>query len=238
MSTMRNRVANELLSPRAPWLPLLLFVAATVLTEVGAPDGLDKAVAAILPPDSTLVLALIWPPIVFLFSAGISFVIFLAIVLFLQRHDRALALMLLLAFIAGSLIELALKHSLVHPGPPVAFGLLHIDVPEAGLQRLILGRLGMVNAGGMVVNSYPSGHSLRSLLIAVALVWTFPRHAVRVVAVVFAVATPAVLIAARVHWLSDVIGGLLLGWGLSALAAYLAARVRTSERLPTILVSR
>ena len=74
--------------------------------------------------------------------------------------------------------------------------------------------------------SFPSGHSATSAAFyaAAALVLTrYARRPVRIVVIGVAVSIAVAVAASRVlldyHWLSDVVGGLALGWGWFALCA-------------------
>jgi len=216
---MTHRRLSQLVSPFAPWLPLLLFVLITLLAAAGLLRPVDLRVEQAAVPLWSPVLAWTWAVLYIAGSALISAVIYLTVMAVLQKRDQRLALTLVIAFLAGNVIELALKHWLSQVSPPLVQGMVPVALPEDLLRRTILGRLGMLDAGGGdAVNSYPSGHVLRSLLVLVAVAAAWPRHAVRRIAVLACVAVTLILVAARVHWLSDVLGGALLAWTLATLA--------------------
>jgi membrane-associated phospholipid phosphatase len=61
-------------------------------------------------------------------------------------------------------------------------------------------------------NSYPSGHTIRAVLVAAAVAWAWPRA--RGVAAVWAVCTLVALEVAGLHVPTDIAGGLLLAGAL------------------------
>lgn len=125
------------------------------------------------------------------------------------RHGRADAVVPLFIFIAVA-IEVALKLALPHPAPPVERVRTVELVP-------------FVHA--TFPNSFPSGHVLRTTFLA-AIVRGLPGW--------LGVAAVILMAASRVylgeHWLSDCIGGLVLGL-VGAGAAY-AAVGRREDRPP------
>ena len=108
----------------------------------------------------------------------------------------AAALSFLLGF-SGELLTTAIKLAVDRPRPPAGVG---IDA--------------FVTAA-----SYPSGHTVRAVLmgglIVAAFIWTGRRRAVRLAALVVGVAFATLVGLARIasgeHWPTDVLGGLMLG---------------------------
>ncbi len=117
-----------------------------------------------------------------------------ASLLFLKNRRSGIAAMWLAAGLgAASLLAVTLKYVIVHPGPPayferpeVAFG-LHLGTPY----------------------SFPSGHTLRATLLAGTALRTSRR-----LAGVLVLSMMLALVYTGGHWLSDVLGGLCLGWAL------------------------
>ena len=131
----------------------------------------------------------------------------------LWRRHRASGLGILW-FAAGltvaSLLAVMLKHLIIHPGPPAEFGRpviqfgLHADLPY----------------------SFPSGHTLRTTLLA----WTGLRNAPRLAGLLI-LSMMAALVYLGDHWLSDVLGGLFLAWVLIEVTGVVTtARSRSYRR--------
>lgn len=110
-----------------------------------------------------------------------------------NRESAIATLWLAVGLIGASLLALTLKFLIVHPGPPASF-LRHVF--DAGLQA-------------PTPYSFPSGHTLRT----VVLTGTALRE-VRWLAGLLVAGMMAALVYLGHHWLSDVLGGLCLGWAL------------------------
>jgi membrane-associated phospholipid phosphatase len=134
-----------------------------------------------------------------------------------HRRERGLGPLLLFA---GVGVELLLKYILTHPGPPAGF-----DRPLPELKLLDLSSPSAVpisfpsSFSRAQLYSFPSGHMLRStFLVAVASnrkpQW---RRAGWLVVVAMAVTR----VYCNEHWMSDVVGGALLGWTLAGVATVL-----------------
>ena len=122
----------------------------------------------------------------------------------LRRPVSAVAI----ALGAGLLVELTLKHTLNHRGPPSrssdhVLSLIHLDTPY----------------------SFPSGHTIRIVLVAVAVV-AIAHGRGRGAAVAIALPVVAAVLFSRLalgeHWFSDVVGGVLVALALAP-ALWLAA---------------
>ena len=125
--------------------------------------------------------------------------------------------------LAGEILTTAIKLAVDRPRPPAGVG-IDAFVTSA---------------------SYPSGHTVRAVLmgglIVAAFAWTGRRGAVRLLAVLagvaFAVLVGLARIASGEHWPTDVIGGLLLGVAWLTICRVIADRLwRRRGRPPPALV--
>ena len=108
---------------------------------------------------------------------------------------RALAIRLLVAFVATGLVELILKAAL--PQTPVPEGAVRTPDPSVFDVE--------------TPYPYPSGHALRSVLLLGTLYALWPNAPFRAALVVLLAGSAASRVYLGTHWPSDVLGGVLLG---------------------------
>ena len=126
----------------------------------------------------------------------------------LARRDRRggwKLLWLAAAAAVVSLVAVALKYMIVHPGPPPEF-VRQIARPAVTTYSTPYG--------------FPSGHTMRTTLLAGTLLWRLPIASAAIV-----LAIMASLVYLGDHWATEVFGGLCLGWACVELARGGAARL-------------
>ncbi len=195
---------NRIPWPRLGGVVVLAGLIATALF-VGIEPGWDRGVtmwlqrAAPLPDWPAAVLALLGNAEVMISAAFLS-----GLLWFLRDRRRGLALLwLALGLIGASVVAVALKHVMVHPGPPPSF------------QRHVLD-LGVHYPTPF---SFPSGHTMRTTVLAGT---AFRR--VPLLAGVTVAGMMAALVYLGDHWTSDVLGGLCLGWAFVVVLRAVGAR--------------
>jgi membrane-associated phospholipid phosphatase len=148
---------------------------------------------------------------------GVELTVALAVglAIFLVRRGFRHEALALLALPLVEVLELVYKLVLLHPPP---FGTAHQDAPSL---TMLLER-----GPNALRNSYPSGHTLRAVLVYGLIAFVIYRLAPSGLARKLAIPAAVVIISLvaldrlylGVHWTSDVIGGLLLG-GMALAAA-------------------
>ena len=137
----------------------------------------------------------------------VTSILMLGLFVYLWRGGFGADALAVLAFVAALALETFYKATLYHPGPPRASE--HRDGPS----------LTDYLTGSTNLNSFPSGHMVRTVvaygLIAFVVRRLAPLPAVRALAIPVAIVVIVVEAFDRlyldVHWESDVIGGLVLG---------------------------
>ena len=195
-------------------VPGLAFLALCGLVALNATRTVDWWGQTLLAPLSSSVLDLTGVLLTLLGEVQITGAV--AVVLawrgWHRRREHGLGPLLLFV---GVGIEVLLKYVLPHPGPPAEFS-RHLHLPW--FLRL---------SSPFVLHystpySFPSGHMLRStFLVAVASErkphWRMPGW-------ILVLAMALTRVYCNEHWVSDVVGGALLGWTLAAVAIALYRR--------------
>ena len=185
----------------------LAFVALTMVISAGALNGLDHGVAETMHGLWRESLHGLFQFIAELGGLEVTSVVMVGLGFYLWRRGFGMDSLVVLAFAGAIALETLYKIVFFHPGPSHA--LVHADGPS--LTSLIPG----AGAG----NSFPSGHMVRAVVVYGLLTFVIWRLTIsrRVRAIVVPLAVALILILAfdrvylDVHWVSDVVGGVLLG---------------------------
>ena len=183
------------------------FVALTLVVGAGLLGTLDHQVLQAMSGVWSEQVHPLFQVIAELGGIEVTSILMIGLLVFLLRGGFGADAWVVLAFVASVVLEALYKMALYHPGPPRATG--HRDGPS--LTDLL--------RGGTNLNSFPSGHVVRTV-VAYGLIafvvrrlapWRTARELAIPIAVVLIVVEAFDRLYLDVHWESDVIGGLLLG---------------------------
>ena len=197
-------------------VPGITFLALCLCIALGATRSLDWWGQSLLARLSFSLLDLTGSLLTFLGEAPITGAIAMVLAVRGWRHRRGRGLGPLLLF-AGVGLELLLKYILTHPAPPAGFDR---HLPGAKLLHLSASLALPISFPSSFspaqLYSFPSGHMLRSTFLMAVASDRKPQWRRAGWLVVVAMAVTRVY--CNEHWMSDVVGGVLLGWTLAAVA--------------------
>lgn len=140
-------------------------------------------------------------------SFEVTAIAFVAGVAYLFKKNHNLSLPIIFLYVFGTLLEIFGKRFLLHPSPPPIY----------------FRYVGLIFPSGYVHTdySYPSGHIFRITFIAILFLIAFNFKNKFTSAAITLLVLTALMVISRIylgeHWLSDVIGGALLGTSLGLL---------------------
>ena len=184
------------------------FVGLSVAVDSGVLNTLDAQVLQAMASLWSEPLHPLFQAIAELGGLELTALLMIGLAVFLWRGGFGADAWVVLAFVAGQVLEVLYKANLHHQGPPRTIA--HSDGPSI---------TELVSSSGPLANSFPSGHMVRAViaygLIAFVVQRLAPWPAARLLAIPVATVLIVLLAFDRlyldVHWESDVIGGLLLG---------------------------
>jgi undecaprenyl-diphosphatase len=177
------------------WVALAAFTLLSVAAGAGWTLGADTLLLRASQAPASGVLDLFSEAVSLAGGVFLTFGLLAALVSLLYlRGRRTLAIRLTIALGIASLIEVVLK--LYLPVPP-----LPLEYLRSGGQELLI----------TLPNPYPSGHMMRSLFIAGAVMLLWPVRPVWMASALLLAAMAVTRVYLGVHWASDVVGGALLG---------------------------
>lgn len=185
----------------------VLFALFTLEEWVWGTARVDTAITRVLEHPDTRLLDRLSNVFSLLGSPEVTALAAIAIcwLLYRRKGGRA-AVSVAAAFVLVLAVEGVLKLVLHHPDVPNP-----LSPPNAPLPA----------------NSFPSGHVLRACVIATGTLLLVPRRAARVAALLFIAVLAYTRIYSGMHWTSDVVAALLLGW-----SAHVATTRVVSSRRP------
>ena len=195
-----ERQADRRFAPRAAsgWTALALFLLLTLEEFVWGTARLDRALTNLLEHPDTHLLDRISSVFTTVGSMQVTALLALvAVALLWRRGATRPALAVVGAFALALAVEGALKLLLHHPDVPNP-----LSPPSAPPPA----------------NSFPSGHVLRVCVLVTAASLLWPRAGVRVGALLVVALVAYTRVYAGMHWTSDVLAALLLGWALHVAA--------------------
>jgi membrane-associated phospholipid phosphatase len=190
------------------------FIGVTVLTGLGVLTGTDQWGRAVADTLSFYPVDLLGSVFSFLGNMEITGVIALVLAVRWRRRYGLRGFLAPMLLFAGVAVEVVLKHALIHPPPPPLILQTRWQSPFFSLSLTHA----LPYWANILPYSFPSGHLLRTTFL-VSLIMGQPGQRYRLAGATLIATMAFTRVYLNDHWLSDVIGGCLLGFALAALAA-------------------
>lgn len=198
---------------RSSILLAALFGVVTVVVMSGATGGFDKAAVAAA-RDAAGDPLLDWTIQLITESADIYYMLGLGILLIVIRRTRRIGITLMILLVISTILAGYIKCGVDRERPEDRYDFILLPV------EISRDTFALFCEGGFAA-SYPSGHALRSMIIAILLAYALSERFPRGAYLLFAY--PALVSASRVmvlqHYPTDVIGGMVLGVLLTGILA-------------------
>ena len=183
------------------------FIALTLAITAGWFTNLDRQVAVAMHDAWRPSLHGLFQAIAELGSVEVTGVLMVGLTIYLWRAGFGTDALVFVVFLAAQAFEIFYKFNLHHLRPPAP--LAQTDGPS----------ISQFLSGPSAVNSFPSGHMMRTVIVYGLLAFVIrrlsPSPRIRAAAVIAAIVIIVLMAFNRlyldVHWESDVIGGLVLG---------------------------
>jgi undecaprenyl-diphosphatase len=190
-------------------LSTLFFIGISLLTGFGLMEGIDRWGLDISDSIACCPIEIIAFIFSILGSIEVTGMLTLVLVAILWcRHSLQHGLIPLLLFV-GVALEAMLKYFIIHPRPPhiTSQNLCYFDFPNHIVTYMLF------------PYSFPSGHVLRTTFLVELFIAYMNRYHIAGRVLIIMMALTRVYL--NDHWISDVVGGFLLGLALASVAVLL-----------------